>query len=88
MSMQTRTCCHCGHHYEWYQVANTVPNCPSCGADAVTHRPMTSDEFYKGIGVPKGGGPGQLPPRPHGLGLNCSKCYPVQYGRTNARTPE
>ena len=24
---------------------------------------------------------------PHRLGLNCLKCYPVQYGRTNARMP-
>ena len=55
MSMTSRTCCHCGSTYEWYQVANTVPNCPRCGADAVTHRPMTADEFYKGVGVPKGG---------------------------------
>lgn len=24
---------------------------------------------------------------PHNLGLNCLKCWPVQYGRTNARMP-
>ena len=23
----------------------------------------------------------------HGLGLNCLKCYPTQYGKTNARIP-
>ena len=23
----------------------------------------------------------------HGLGLNCLKCYPTQYGKTNARMP-
>lgn len=28
-----------------------------------------------------------LPQCPHSLGLNCLKCYPVQYGRTNARLP-
>ena len=25
--------------------------------------------------------------RAHGLGLNCLKCYPTQYGKTNARMP-
>lgn len=87
MSMKTRTCCNCWHSYEWYQVANIVPNCPRCGADAVTHRPTTADEFYKGIGAPRKPGPSHPPPCPHGLGLNCLKCWPVQYGRTNARMP-
>lgn len=42
-----------------------------------------AEEFYRAAG-----GPGALPPCPHGLALNCLKCYPVQYGRTNARMPK
>lgn len=36
---------------------------------------------------PSGGMPMTLSHCPHRLGLNCLKCYPVQYHRTNARLP-
>lgn len=62
-------------------------------------RAAADKEWQAGVSQKKGGMKCSCPscntPAPatssvschHGLGLNCLKCYPVQYGRTNARMP-
>ena len=52
MSFQKIVCWNCHTPNEFYQHLAIVPPCPHCGCGANGSRPLTSEEYYRSMGVP------------------------------------